>query len=145
MGEVIFHWVKDTYFQQIAQEWNDYLNETETETGLVTGTQPVGYIPPLYFQHQGHSRTIVGYDEVGTGHEKLDQSLYIFDPTHTSKQLQPEQAVNLKKMQFQVSKKGVPTASFGRKAYQIVFLRPGFLTESEIEKSKVIHSTLIRV
>src|SRR3546814_10017828 len=34
------------------------------------------YLPPLYFQHNGHSRTIIGYE---TAKDKT--SLFVFDPS----------------------------------------------------------------
>lgn len=44
--------------------------------------QPKAHIPPLYLQHQGHSRTIIGVEQKASG-----LTLLILDPSHSPKQV----------------------------------------------------------
>ncbi len=43
------------------------------------GMHPAGRLP-LYFQHQGHSRTIVGIQRTASGTASDDYSLLLLDP-----------------------------------------------------------------
>ncbi|CAH1799125.1 unnamed protein product [Owenia fusiformis] len=91
--------------------------------------------PPLFFQHQGHSRTIVGIEEV------RDNSLrmLIFDPSQAKKQMQ----------QFHENINGNVLRTIRRtvhgmkaKQYQIVAV-VGVLSDEEYEASKVLKSDRI--
>jgi zinc finger-containing ubiquitin peptidase 1 len=44
--------------------------------------QPKAHTPPLYLQHQGHSRTIIGIEKKASG-----LTLLILDPSHNPKQI----------------------------------------------------------
>ena len=89
------------------------------------------HIPPLYFQHEGHSRTIIGYEQ---NNDK--QSLLLFDPLSCGTKLK----TNLQDNRFwQVSvKRGQHT--FQDKSYQLVYVPPnaGLLTPEEREIRKLI-------
>ncbi|XP_049876021.1 zinc finger-containing ubiquitin peptidase 1-like [Pectinophora gossypiella] len=44
---------------------------------------PTGFKPPLYLQHQGHSRTIIGYEK----HKDGKATLLVLDPSHSPAQV----------------------------------------------------------
>ncbi len=58
--------------------------------------------PPLYFQHEGHSRAIVGIERRETGNHGHDYNLLILDPSVPARDL----AFDLtRKLNWQVWKK----------------------------------------
>lgn len=72
MGIAIARWLQN-YFTDVRENWKQWsltgdasttvcLSEAETNTygQLVSNFET--YLPPLYLQHQGHSRTIIGYE-----------------------------------------------------------------------------------
>jgi hypothetical protein len=76
-------------------------------------TRPVS---PLYFQHEGHSRTIIGYEK------KLGKiNLLVFDPMQDAKQLR-EALTSGRNWQSMV-KRGIHTLKHSQ--YQIVYLSTG--------------------
>lgn len=106
------------------------------------------YLPPLYFQHDGHSRTIVGYEKIPparakktkigkvTSSNEEKRNILIFDPSSNGKTikhnlLQP--GCNRWKQQL---KRGLHTIN--RKDYQIVYVAEGIMTPEERQRSKVL-------
>jgi hypothetical protein len=97
------------------------------------------YIPPIYFQHEGHSRTIVGYEKLFTG--KIN--LIIFDPLTNGKAL-------LKTLEDYANgnvfangwkrqvKRGLHTLKRG--AYEMLIIKPGLMGPSERMRSKELDS-----
>ncbi len=89
------------------------------------------HIPPLYFQHEGHSRTIIGYEQ-----RDDSQSLLLFDPLSCGSKLK----INLQDNRYwQTSiKRGIHTLQ--NKSYQIVYIPPNadILTREEKEIKKII-------
>ncbi|XP_076467361.1 uncharacterized protein LOC143298355 isoform X2 [Babylonia areolata] len=90
------------------------------------------FTPPLYLQHQGHSRTIVGVEELTNG----NTNLLLFDPgVPPSRMEQFQGSINSKLLQT-VRK---TTNAFRARQYQIVAV-VGVLSEGEFERSKRIQS-----
>lgn len=91
--------------------------------------------PPLYLQHQGHSRTIIGVEQLQSG----SLQLLLFDPSSSKKHmLQFVHGINANLM------KSIrrPLHSMRAKQYQIVAVT-GILTEADYEDSKVLKSERI--
>jgi len=83
-------------------------------------------IAPLYLQHQGHSRTVVGVEKlVGT------TKLLILDPSHSP--------VNLQQNTMRLVRKTL--ASMKSKQYQVVVIKGVIGTEARRDSKKVIMST----
>lgn len=92
--------------------------------------------PPLYFQHQGHSRTIVGVEQL----QNSQVQLLVLDPSHTPHQMKEllsgaGSKATLKHIRCSL-------ASLKQKQYQIVTV-DGSLDEKEFSVSKVLRSIRI--
>jgi len=85
--------------------------------------------PPLYLQHQGHSRTVVGVEQLVGGHTKL----LILDPSHSSTSIQQNTMRLVRKTM----------ASMKSKQYQVVVVRGVIDTPAKRDTKKVICSTRI--
>jgi len=100
--------------------------------------QDVDFIPPLYLQHQGHSRTIIGVEETKDGSLRL----LIFDPSSSRKQMRTflcdEQPISANLMRC------LRRTPSGMKAkqYQIVAVT-GVLTNEGYEECKILKSDRI--
>ncbi|KAM3693653.1 hypothetical protein ACB098_08G181600 [Castanea mollissima] len=70
-SEVLVHWV-----------WNYFSDESLSKSGHHCVT--VSEKPPLYFQHDGHSRTVVGVQVKHQQNGTQQFSLLILDPAHMS-------------------------------------------------------------
>lgn len=106
-------------------EWvRDYFRSTGTDMKL-----------PLYLQHQGHSRTIIGLEELKDGSCRL----LLFDPSFTKKQMQQFYGeINANVMRI------LRRSIHGMKAkqYQIVAV-VGILNEKEYQEHKIMKSERI--
>jgi hypothetical protein len=97
------------------------------------------YLPPLYFQHDGHSRTIVGYEKTIQG----KMNLLIFDPLTNGKNLRKSleeyadgnMYSNAWKKQV---KRGLHTLK--REAYEILAIEPGIMTAAERQNRKFLEA-----
>lgn len=95
--------------------------------------------PPLYFQHQGHSRTIVGIElrrKQGATTEEV--FLLVLDPSQRTVEL--EKVLRQCKGWQRMVKRGLHTL---RKAeYQLCYIDPGLAEGEELEQLKVLESVL---
>lgn len=102
------------------------------------------FAPPLYLQHQGHSRTIVGVEVVTSGNETLPR-LLIFDPSHSRSHMTALMAGgkndNATATTLRMLRK--TSATIRCKQYQIVAVTGIFANERELSNHKVIHSKRI--
>ena len=96
----------------------------------VPDQQSKNFVHPVYFQHMGHSRTVIGY-ESNPKTKKI--SLIIFDPVSIGFKLKENLQCN-GTWQRQV-KRGLHTLNHG--AYQVMYVS-GIMTAVEREQSKVI-------
>ena len=93
------------------------------------------YTPPLYFQHEGHSRTIAGIEILKNSN---GLRLLVLDPSHSKMaDLTSANAVNVMK--------GIRKLPSGIKSrqYQIVAVTGVFKNDEEMSRSKRIKSTRI--
>jgi hypothetical protein len=87
-------------------------------------------IPPVYLQHEGHSRTIVGYERSNEG-----LSLLVFDPMESGENLKRDLEAGGNRWKRRV-KRGLHT--FRHSAYQALFIQPGIISKSDSDFTKVI-------
>ncbi|GLT41577.1 hypothetical protein SLA2020_156300 [Shorea laevis] len=96
---------------------------------------------PLYFQHDGHSRTIVGI-QVKHQHNRMQQfSLLILDPGHRTAALERSLKENFEWKTH--LKRGVHTLR--KRQYQLCYIDPGIAGEEEMEQLKTIDSVFIEL
>lgn len=96
--------------------------------------------PPLYFQHQGHSRTIVGIERRPPQRPRATEDVYllVLDPSQGTEEL--VRALRAGKGWQRMVKRSVYTL---RKAeYQLCYVEPGLASGDELESLKVLQSVL---
>lgn len=93
-------------------------------------------IPPLYLQHQGHSRLVIGVEE----HSGKDGGLYLllFDPSHSAKQMQ-SLLEDIKSSSSGLRHLRRSLKQMRCKQYQIVYVE-GIMDPPEMEQSKTLDS-----
>ncbi|GFN84674.1 Zinc finger with ufm1-specific peptidase domain protein-like [Plakobranchus ocellatus] len=104
----------------------------EWVTDYFTTRRPQQFTPPLYLQHQGHSRTIVGVDI-----DRDTRRLLLFDPGSKRDHLASLAATGLNWKCMRTFRR--TQAGFRARQYQIVEVT-GLLTDREYEESKIIKS-----
>lgn len=95
-------------------------------------------LPPLYFQHQGHSRTIVGYEQTSTKF-----SLLLFDPSSSGRKLRLK--LEQREGWQMMMKRSAHTLTQGQ--FQIVYISPGELLKTdslEYASGRELSSTVYR-
>lgn len=94
---------------------------------------------PLYFQHDGHSRTIVGIQVNHQQKRHLQYNLLVLDPAHSTVALEGllRQKVGWEKL----VKRGMHTLK--KPQYQLCYVDPGIASEEEMGKLKTIHSVFL--
>lgn len=85
--------------------------------------------PPLYLQHQGHSRTIAGVEQHRDGH----LALIVFDPSHTPDQMGQLKATAGSVQGMRLIRK--TAAAMKARQYQLVAVCGIMETEREYEVS----------
>ncbi|XP_070502539.1 zinc finger-containing ubiquitin peptidase 1-like [Chironomus tepperi] len=95
--------------------------------------QPRSHTPPLYLQHQGHSRTIVGIEQKSSG-----LTLLILDPSHSPKQVA---SLGTSQDSLRLIRRG--QSAMKAPQYQIVSVVGKIVTEEEYQASKIIRSLRI--
>lgn len=97
---------------------------------------------PLYFQHDGHSRTIVGINvQMSVKGSQERYSLLILDPGQKTKDL--ETTLRDNNGWQKLIKRGVHTLK--KPQYQLCYIDPGISCKEELEDLKTIHSEYIRL
>ncbi|KAK7317051.1 hypothetical protein RJT34_00964 [Clitoria ternatea] len=94
---------------------------------------------PLYFQHDGHSRTIVGIQVKHQQEGLLQYSLLVLDPAHSTTAL--ERSLRQKVGWEKLIKR--ETHTLKKPQYQLCYVDPGIASEKEMEKLKTIHSVFL--
>jgi hypothetical protein len=93
---------------------------------------------PLYFQHDGHSRTIVGY-EIST---KETNSILVLDPLDSGQYLKQSLLSEINGTKSTIWKNKLKRSVKGKQldkgAYQIVYVVPGNMSTAEQERSKIL-------
>ncbi|XP_020229025.1 zinc finger-containing ubiquitin peptidase 1 [Cajanus cajan] len=94
---------------------------------------------PLYFQHDGHSRTIVGIQVNHQQKRHLQYNLLVLDPAHSTVAL--EGSLRQKVGWEKLVKRGMHTLK--KPQYQLCYVDPGIASEEEMGKLKTIHSVFL--
>ncbi|KAJ0705605.1 putative peptidase C78, ubiquitin modifier-specific peptidase 1/ 2 [Helianthus annuus] len=92
---------------------------------------------PLYFQHDGHSRTIVGIQLKNLPNGMQQSNLLILDPAHKTQVL--ESCLSKKVGWQRFIKRGVHTLK--KTEYQLCYVDPGIAAGPELEKLKTLDSS----
>ncbi|XP_065089904.1 zinc finger-containing ubiquitin peptidase 1-like isoform X2 [Ochlerotatus camptorhynchus] len=92
--------------------------------------EPRIHTPPLYLQHQGHSRTIIGIEQRTSG-----LSLLVLDPSHG-----PRQVAALGSSQDSLRLIRKNSAAMRAPQYQVVAVKGLIETEEQYQASKVLRS-----
>ncbi|XP_050270569.1 uncharacterized protein LOC126714439 isoform X3 [Quercus robur] len=125
-SEVLVHWV-----------WNYFSDESLSKS--CHHRVAVSEKPPLYFQHDGHSRTVVGVQVKHQQNGTQQFSLLILDPAHRTAALK----TSLKENDGwqKLIKRGVHTLK--KPQYQLCYIDPGIASEGEMELLKRIDSIFL--
>lgn len=91
---------------------------------------------PLYFQHDGHSRTIIGIQVKRSRNGMKQYNLLILDPAHQTEVLERSLRWNSGWQRF--IKRGVHTLK--KLEYQLCYVDPGIATGKDMEKLKTLDS-----
>ncbi|CAL4890543.1 unnamed protein product [Urochloa decumbens] len=126
--------------QQVLVDWIWNYFASECSDKFTRPHVTVSNKTPLYFQHQGHSRTIVGIQKK-KGRGSQDQyTLLILDPGHRTADL--ERTLRSKKGWQSLVKRGVHTLR--KPQYQLCYVDSGIANSEELEQLKTIDSILVR-
>ncbi|XP_057774114.1 LOW QUALITY PROTEIN: uncharacterized protein LOC130993297 [Salvia miltiorrhiza] len=93
---------------------------------------------PLYFQHDGHSRTIVGIQTKSERNGMQQYNLLILDPGERTGAL--EKSLRENAGWQKLIKRGTHTLK--KPQYQLCYIDPGIASGEELEELKDIHSVL---
>ncbi|KAK9822054.1 hypothetical protein WJX74_003875 [Apatococcus lobatus] len=94
---------------------------------------------PLYLQHQGHSRTIIGIQRSPAANGAHEYNLLLLDPGIATSNLQ--NALYQQRGWQRYVKRGMHTLNHPE--YQIMYIEDGIAAGHELEELKIIRSTLI--
>ncbi|KAK4273800.1 hypothetical protein QN277_017126 [Acacia crassicarpa] len=119
--------------------WNYFSNNCSIQFGHRSVV--VSEKSPLYFQHDGHSRTIVGIQVKRERTGALQYSLLIFDPSHKTAAL--ESSLRGKVGWQRYIKRGIHTLK--KPQYQLCYVDPGIAGEEEMENLKIVDSTFLEL
>ncbi|KAM2281989.1 hypothetical protein ACFX1S_042510 [Malus domestica] len=116
--------------------WNYFSDNNFTKSG---NHQRDFSSRPLYFQHDGHSRTIVGIQVKRQHNGMLQHNLLILDPGHRTEDL--ERSLREKVGWQKFVKRGVHTLK--KPQYQLCYIDPGIASGEEKELLKTVESVFL--
>lgn len=132
VSEVLAKWVWKYFSSDVCS------GSTSTKSNNVFVTQKT----PLYFQYNGHSKTIVGIQKQKGSPGMLDEYTFLmFDPTQRTAAM--EKTLRDNSGWKQVIKRGAHTLR--KTQYQLCYVDLGIAKGAELEKLKKIDSILVRV
>uniref|UniRef100_A0A1D1YG17 Zinc finger with UFM1-specific peptidase domain protein n=1 Tax=Anthurium amnicola TaxID=1678845 RepID=A0A1D1YG17_9ARAE len=119
--------------------WNYFCSGV---SGKSTHQVTVSEKMPLYFQHSGHSRTIVGI-QMKKGVQGMPDvyNLLVLDPGQSTAAL--ERSLREKNGWQQLIKRGLHTLK--KPQYQLCYVDPGIAHGAEMEDLKILDSVLIKI
>uniref|UniRef100_A0A7N0UPD4 UFSP1/2/DUB catalytic domain-containing protein n=1 Tax=Kalanchoe fedtschenkoi TaxID=63787 RepID=A0A7N0UPD4_KALFE len=126
--QVLFDWV-----------WNYFAGDTAANANSLR--LAISRKMPLYFQHDGHSRTIIGVQVKPQHGGKPNCSLLILDPSHKTAALEKSLEINLGWQKL--IKRGVHTLK--KSQYQLCYIDPGIAYGEELEQLKVLDSVFFDI
>ena len=116
--------------------WNYFLDGAHKESP----SQPLmlSYRSPLYFQHQGHSRTIVGIERRRKGDSSKGETinLIVLDPSQGTDDI--VRALRERNGWERFVKRGTHTLK--QSTYQLCYIEPGIAKGVELEGLKILTS-----
>nr|XP_008196849.1 PREDICTED: zinc finger with UFM1-specific peptidase domain protein isoform X1 [Tribolium castaneum]XP_975082.2 PREDICTED: zinc finger with UFM1-specific peptidase domain protein isoform X1 [Tribolium castaneum] len=95
------------------------------------------FVPPLYLQHQGHSRTIMGIEV----HRDGSLILLVLDPSHSPQQMAQFGDTNSSAVALRLLRKS--EAAMKARQYQIVAVVGTIDSEQQYQQSKILRGTRI--
>ncbi|KAK1273759.1 hypothetical protein QJS04_geneDACA013199 [Acorus gramineus] len=128
--------------QQVLVDWVwNYFTDKNSKRATCSERVTVSEKMPLYFQHAGHSRTIVGV-QVQKGLHGIPEHrvLLILDPGHRTEALERSLKENIGWQKL--IKRGVHALK--KPQYQLCYVDPGIACGEELEQLKTIHSIFIK-
>ncbi|XP_071517423.1 zinc finger-containing ubiquitin peptidase 1-like isoform X3 [Panulirus ornatus] len=99
-------------------------------------SKPAEFKPPIYLQHQGHSRTIIGVEQLG-GNEGI--RLLVLDPSHSPTQVAQLLHTQTAPAAMRLLRK--PLSSMRAKQYQMVVVVGLIETDQEYQQSKILQAS----
>ncbi|KAF8042983.1 hypothetical protein BT93_A1347 [Corymbia citriodora subsp. variegata] len=96
---------------------------------------------PLYFQHDGHSRTIVGIQVIHQPKGMQKYNLLVLDPAHRTATL--ERSLKRDAGWQKLIKRGVHTLK--KPQYQLCYIDPGIAKGEELEQLKIMDNVYIEI
>ncbi|KAF3790396.1 Zinc finger with UFM1-specific peptidase domain protein [Nymphaea thermarum] len=118
--------------------WNYFASENSCSSGCVSVSKKT----PLYFQHDGHSRTIIGIQiHKSTEMMSREYSLLVLDPSQRTADLESSLKRNVGWQRL--LKRGVHTLK--KPQYQLCYVDPGIAFGKELEQLKTIDSILVEI
>ncbi|XP_047479525.1 zinc finger-containing ubiquitin peptidase 1-like isoform X2 [Penaeus chinensis] len=100
-------------------------------------SKPAEFKPPIYLQHQGHSRTIIGVEQLGGNEGGL--RLLVLDPSHSPTQMSQLLHTQTAPAGMRLLRK--PLSSMRAKQYQMVIVVGLMETEQEYKQSKILQAS----
>lgn len=100
---------------------------------------PDGFKPPLYLQHQGHSRTIIGYEK----HKDGKSTLLVLDPSHAPAQVRQVLSGNTATGITAVRLLRRGSSALRARQYQLLAITGVIEDQEQYEASKVLQSIRI--
>ncbi|KAJ1431730.1 Peptidase C78, ubiquitin fold modifier-specific peptidase 1/ 2 [Sesbania bispinosa] len=139
--EVVNGAAKQSKGHQVLMDfvWNYFSNKSSIQFGHRRVI--VSEKTPLYFQHDGHSRTIVGIQVKHQRTGNLQYNLLVLDPAHRTAAL--ERSLREKVGWQKLVKRGVHTLK--KPQYQLCYVDPGIASKEEMEKLKTIDSVFLEL
>ncbi|KAG9455357.1 hypothetical protein H6P81_008261 [Aristolochia fimbriata] len=126
--------------RKILADWVcNYFHDSGLRESRMSERVTVSGKTPLYFQHNGHSRTIVGI-QIQTKSDGTPEgySLLVLDPAHSTAALEKSLRENNGWQRF--VKRGLHTLR--KPQYQLCYVEPGIAHGEEKEQLKTINSVL---
>ncbi|KAF8777998.1 Zinc finger-containing ubiquitin peptidase 1 [Argiope bruennichi] len=100
-------------------------------------TKDEEFKPPVYLQHHGHSRTIIGLEELQDG----SLQLLVFDPSHSKSQMEQFSSTALNSNAMRLIRR--PLSALKARQYQLVYVDGIIENEDEYQHMKIIRSQRI--
>lgn len=166
ISERIVRWVERYYYCIPTDTAPNMNNVTDSSQASQSGNDDYfrgTFLPPVYCQHQGHSRTIVGVQysapvsptmttkksgasndsithaaTVSTATEKQLEQLLVFNPSSDATLARDSLVQGTLRWRPQICKN---LNSFQKDSYQLVYIAPGIMTEQERLRSRLLVGT----
>ncbi|PON83728.1 Peptidase C78, ubiquitin fold modifier-specific peptidase [Trema orientale] len=132
--------------QQVLVDWvwNYFSDKNSNKSGngrVIVSEKAAIMSRPLYFQHDGHSRTIIGIQIKGQHNGVQQYNLLIMDPAHRTAALAKSLKENVGWQKL--IKRGFHTLK--KPQYQLCYVDPGIASGEEMESLKTMNSVFLEL